>query len=159
MTRLPGHAEARLAVLSTRDKVGLPFEVLLGVPALCQRVAALGDQVRFEGSIDGRIREVAIVATAAAVRCEYELLSHIPLALQEGVAESSIQLCKGQQTTAPKDETSIISFCHELINDHRVSDATFEAVRSFLSESQVIELCVTVGYYALLSDVINVFQT
>jgi 4-carboxymuconolactone decarboxylase len=153
-----GYAAARGAVLASRSTVGLPFEILLGVPELCQRVAALGDRVRFESSLDGRMRETAIVATAGAVKCEYELLSHIPLAFQEGVAEASVELCKGREAMAPKDEAVIVRFCRELINDHQVSDATFDSIRSFLSEPQVVELCVTVGYYALLSDVINVFQ-
>ena len=43
----------------------------------------------------------------------------------------------------------------ELLNNHKVSDETFNAVKDALGMRGVTDLTVTVGYYSMISCVLN----
>ncbi|MCU1461692.1 MAG: carboxymuconolactone decarboxylase family protein [Acidimicrobiales bacterium] len=148
---------ARQHLIATRGQVALPFELLLRVPQLCTRVADLGEVIRFRGLLPDRLRETAILATAREVRCRYEFDSHLPIARSAGVAEATIALASGADADAPVDESLVVSFVHELLQRREVGEATLVGLGAVLSEPELVELCVTVGYYALLAGVVNVF--
>ena len=54
------------------------------------------------------------------------------------------------------DETVIYDFSVELRQHRRVSDATFEAAVNILGEKGVMDLVAVMGYYDLVSMVLNV---
>jgi alkylhydroperoxidase family enzyme len=154
----PAVAAARGALVASRGSVALPFEILLRSPELCRRVADVGEEVRFRGRVPARLREVAIVTTAAVLECDFELRHHVPLARQAGVAEATLDLSQHQLHDAPPDESDVVRFCVALLGQHRVDPRTFDAMRRWLDDSQLVELVVIVGYYSLLAGVINVFE-
>lgn len=48
-----------------------------------------------------------------------------------------------------------MKFSKELLENHKVSDATFNAVKDKLGVQGVTDLTVTVGYYSMISCVLN----
>jgi 4-carboxymuconolactone decarboxylase len=54
------------------------------------------------------------------------------------------------------DEAVIYDFCTELRERRRVSDPTFKAALNLLGEKGVIDLIAAIGYYDLVSMVLNV---
>jgi 4-carboxymuconolactone decarboxylase len=56
------------AILQSRDATQGPFTMFLHCPELARRVADLGAFVRFEGSLDMRVRVLAARSTRAASR-------------------------------------------------------------------------------------------
>jgi 4-carboxymuconolactone decarboxylase len=52
----------------------------------------------------------------------------------------------------------VISFVREIVNQHRVSEATFQALYGRLGEKGFVELAATVGYYAMLACTMNTFD-
>src|SRR5207245_9998624 len=60
--------------------------------------------------------------------------------------------------SAPKDERAIYDFIQELYKTRRVSDKTFERVRAILGEAATVEFVGILGYYALISMILNVFR-
>jgi alkylhydroperoxidase family enzyme len=50
---------------------------------------------------------------------------------------------------------AVLAFATEMTADARVSDATFEHVRSFLNEEEIVELTMVTGFYSLVSRVLN----
>lgn len=53
------------------------------------------------------------------------------------------------------DEALVVRFGRDLLQRHRVDDATFAAARARFGERGVVELVATFGYYALLACVLN----
>jgi len=53
-------------------------------------------------------------------------------------------------------EEIVYSFCTELLNTKQVSDATFNAAKDKLGERAVVDLIGVVGYYQLVSMLLNV---
>ena len=74
-----------------------------------------------------------------------------------GAREEAIAAIRDR--TAPEgltdDEALSVKFTLELLNNHKVSDETFNAVKDALGERGVTDLTVTVGYYSMISCVLN----
>jgi 4-carboxymuconolactone decarboxylase len=59
-------------------------------------------------------------------------------------------------TSMQPDEETIYTFSTELLNTKQVSDATFEATKKAFGERGVVDLIGVIGYYQLVSMVLNV---
>ncbi|HZD28383.1 MAG TPA: carboxymuconolactone decarboxylase family protein, partial [Xanthobacteraceae bacterium] len=60
--------------------------------------------------------------------------------------------------SAPKDERAIYAFVQELYKTRRVGDKTFKRVRDLLGEAAMVEFVGILGYYVLISMILNVFR-
>ena len=71
-------------IVGSRGRVIGPYLPLMKVPALAQRVAALGEQLRFHSLLPAADRELAILATGREVGAKFEWAAHEPIARREG---------------------------------------------------------------------------
>jgi 4-carboxymuconolactone decarboxylase len=137
-----------------------PFAVFLHAPAFGELAQRLGGHCRFKTGVPPRLSEFAILTTARLWRAQYEWFAHVPQAERAGVKAQTIRdLHKGRlPKAAPKDERAIYDFIQELYKTRRVSDKTFARVRSLLGDAATVELVGILGYYALISMILNVFR-
>ena len=137
-----------------------PFAVFLHAPAFGELAQQLGGHCRFKTAVAPRLSEFAILVTAKLWRAQYEWFAHVPQAERAGVKTETIRdLHKGRvPKSAPKDERAIYDFVQELYKTRRVSDKTFERVRAVLGDAATVELVGVLGYYALISMILNVFR-
>src|SRR4029453_5395077 len=98
-------------------------------PPFVDKVAALGEQLRFHGVLDARIRELAICVVARHVSNQFEWVMHAPLAVQAGGAPAAIEaLREGRRPRdLPHDEEDAFDFAQELLCTHGVADATYQS--------------------------------
>jgi 4-carboxymuconolactone decarboxylase len=59
---------------------------------------------------------------------------------------------------AREDEQVVYDFCQEYYRDHRVGNATFARAKAQLGERGIVDLVGIMGYYALISATLNVFE-
>ena len=137
-----------------------PFAVFLHAPAFGELAQQLGGHCRFKTAVPPRLSEFAILATAKLWRAQYEWFAHVPQAERAGVkAETIRDLHKGRvPKSAPKDERAIYDFVQELYKTRRVSDKTYARVRNLLGEAATVEFVGILGYYVLISMILNVFR-
>ncbi|MFL6798426.1 MAG: carboxymuconolactone decarboxylase family protein [Xanthobacteraceae bacterium] len=137
-----------------------PFAVFLHAPAFGELAQRLGGHCRYKTAVPPRLSEFAILATARLWRAQYEWYAHVPQAQDAGVKAQTIRdLHSGRRPkSAPKDERAIYDFVQELYATRRVSDKTFKGVRDILGEAGTVELVGILGYYALISMILNVFR-
>lgn len=137
-----------------------PFAVFLHAPAFGELAQRLGGHCRFKTGVPPRLSEFAILTTARLWRAQYEWFAHVPQAERAGVKTETIRdLHKGRvPKAAPKDERAIYDFIQELYKTRRVSDKSFKRVRSLLGDAATVELVGILGYYALISMILNVFR-
>ena len=137
-----------------------PFTVFLHAPAFGELAQQLGGHCRFKTAVAPRLSEFAILATAKLWRAQYEWFAHVPQAERAGVkAETIRDLHKGRvPKSAPKDERAIYDFVQELYKTRRVSDKTYARVRDLLGEAATVEFVGILGYYVLISMILNVFR-
>jgi 4-carboxymuconolactone decarboxylase len=137
-----------------------PFAVFLHAPAFGELAQQLGGHCRFKTAVAPRLSEFAILVTAKLWRAQYEWFAHVPQAERAGVKTETIRdLHKGRvPKSAPKDERAIYDFVQELYKTRRVSDKTYARVRDLLGEPATVEFVGILGYYVLISMILNVFR-
>ena len=137
-----------------------PFAVFLHAPEFGELAHQLGGFCRYQTAVPPRLSEFAILVTAKLWRAQYEWFAHVPQAERAGVKTETIRdLHQGRAPkSAPKDERAIYDFVQELYKTRRVSDKTFKRVNAILGDSATIELVGILGYYVLISMILNVFR-
>jgi 4-carboxymuconolactone decarboxylase len=106
------------------------------------------------------LRETIIIATAREIKSQYEFYAHARLARQAGLSEDTIQaIAKG---TAPQglsgDEAILVRYVQELLRHHKISDATFNAVRDRFGMQKTLEITALVGHYLLVGQILAAFD-
>jgi 4-carboxymuconolactone decarboxylase len=141
-----------------RGGAGGPFNALLRSPQMGDVAQQLGAQVRFHSSLPARLNELAIIMTARHWTAQYEWYAHRRLAIQAGVtAATADAIAAGQRPPSmTPDEEVVYNFASELLNTKQVRDATFQAAVSKFGERGVVDLVAVMGYYHLVSMLLNV---
>lgn len=154
-------AAARALIEGPRKGVFGPFVPLLRAPDLLDRVAKLGEYLRFGSSLDARVRELVTCAVSRHVSNQFEWLMHSKLALSAGVSQPTIESLRvgARPTNLPQDEELALDFTYELLNTHGVSDSTYAKSVVGFGEKGVVELSTLIGYFAMVSWLMNVART
>src|SRR5688572_15744639 len=154
-------AAAQALIDGPRKGVYGPFLPLLRSPALLDRVAKLGEYLRFDGVLDARIRELAICVAARHVSNQFEWVMHAPLAVKAGVPTEAIEALRSgsRPRGLAHDEEDAVDFAQELLSRHGVSDLTYRSALSRWGEQGVVELTTLLGYFTMVSWLMNVGRT
>jgi 4-carboxymuconolactone decarboxylase len=124
-------------------------------------VARLGEYLRYRSAIGLKLSELAILLTARQWTQQVEWAIHAPIAVREGVAQEAVDaIAAGRRPSSMSDDEAIVyDFCAELQRDRSISDATWRRAVKRLGEQGVMDLVAVVGYYTLLSMVMNAART
>ena len=149
------------AANSSNGSLGSPFNVFLRSPELGESLQQVGSYIRFKSSLGSRLTEFAILIVARDWTAQYEGHAHHRLALQAGLspAVAADLARKERPKTMQADEALVYNFCTELLQQRRVSDATYAAAVSAFGERGVMDLIGVTGYYTLVAMVLNVDRT
>ena len=137
-----------------------PFNAFVHAPKVGKRLSSLGGLLRFRTSLERRLSEVAICTVGAHWHAEFEFWAHAPMAVEHGVSESVIDALRAGRTPEFErdDERIVYQIVTQLLNDHRVDEATFAAGKELLGDLGLVELVSTAGYYCLISMTLNLFD-
>ena len=135
-----------------------PFNALLRSPELADRFQKVGEYVRFQSSLPARLNELAILIVARKWAAQFEWHAHHQFAMQAGLDPTiAAAIAEGKRPSHMQDdEAAIYTFCTELLDTTQVSDATFRAVADRFGEQGVIDVIGALGYYSLVSMILNV---
>ena len=152
---------AQALIEGPRKGVYGPFLPLLRTPQLLDRVAKLGEQLRFGGTLEGRVRELAICVAARHVGNQFEWQMHAPLAVQAGVDAQAVEAMRqgARPASLASDEALAYDFATELVHTHGCSDVTYARAVEQFGEPGVVELTTLVGYFVMVSWLMNVAHT
>ena len=165
---------ARLALITSKDQVAAkdhavvdsivksrgalhgPFTVFLHCPELAGRLAHLGAFVRFEGSLDKRVRVLAAMTVARELDAVYVWGAQTGGARKLDVPESTITAVREKHSRGiPPEDAQIVEFTRQLIRKHRVDDASVKALQARFGNEGFIELTGLIGYYSMLAMTVN----
>lgn len=144
------------AITASRGALQGPFTMFLHSPDLAGRVAHLGAYVRFEGSLDMRVRVLAAMTVAREFEAMYVWGAQTGGARRLGVPEATIDAIRDKQSRGiPTPDAQVVDFTRQLLTKHRVDDATMKAMRARLSDDELIQLTGAIGYYSMLCMTVN----
>ncbi len=143
-----------------RGEVRGPFVPLMHNAKAADAVQRMGAFLRFDGTLDGRLRELAIIMVGRVWTAQYEWFAHAKIAADEGLAQDVIDAIANRERPTFKngDEEIVYNFVTELHETRKVGDATYKAALDLLGEAGVVELIVVCGHYSVISMVLNTFE-
>jgi 4-carboxymuconolactone decarboxylase len=144
------------AIVASRGAVQGPFTAFLHSPAVAERVAHLGAYVRFEGSLDMRVRVLAAMTAAREFEAMYVWGAQTGGARRQGVPEATITAIRENHSRGvPREDAQIIDFTRQLLRQHRVDETLFKAMQARFGNDELVQLTTAIGYYSLLAMTVN----
>src|SRR5713101_8376173 len=144
------------SIVASRGALQGPFTMFLHNPELAGRLAHLGAYVRFEGPLDMRVRVLAAMTAAREFEAVYVWGAQTGGARRLGVPESTITAIRDKHVRGiPPEDAQIVEFTRQLLQKHRVDDATFKAIQARFGNDGLIQLTGAIGYYSMLAMTVN----
>ena len=145
---------------TTRGGVARNYAALLNNPAAAGSLAGLGGYARFETPLDPRIKALAVLTAAREAHGHYVWTVNQRAAQEAGISDeivAAIHEFRAPVGLAP-DDANVVQFVLELLRQHRVSDATFNALRSQIGDAGVVDVLVVSGYYHTLAHALQALE-
>jgi len=143
--------------IAARGEPTGPWIALLRSPEVMTRARGLSDYLRFKSVLPPKLSEFVILMTARQWTQNYEWNAHYKLALDGGLKPDIAKaIAEGRRPEhMTEDEEILYDFCMELQQNRSVSDATYARAVSKFKEQGVIDTVSLMGYYTLISMVLN----
>jgi alkylhydroperoxidase family enzyme len=127
---------------------------------LASRARPLGAGILGKGLVPPRLREVMIHRTCALTGAEYEWGVHVmgfgrPLGFTDEQLASTVSGSASDPVWAA-DEAAVFELADSLHRHSNIDNDLFERLKEHFDDEQIIELCMTAGWYHAISYVINV---
>ena len=148
------------SLLDERGGLAGPFNAWVHRPDLGIVAQSLGERLRFQGTLPGAAREIAILTVGAKWMAEYEWWAHCKIGRREGVSDETIDaIHRGDRPRlADSVERAAYDFTAALLETGRVDPALYEATRAAVGDGGLVELVTLAGYYTLVSFTLNAFE-
>jgi 4-carboxymuconolactone decarboxylase len=150
-----------------RRPISGPFIVTMNSsPDLAARFAHLGHYFHARGQADEsivsiRVRAFISLIGSRALDAPYEWAAWVNWALEAGIPQDTVDAIRDGKPPAhlTSEEKLVMEFCTQMISgNHRVSDATFKAALDHFGTQGLVELVVTLGYFAMIALPLNAFE-
>jgi 4-carboxymuconolactone decarboxylase len=168
----PRPTQPRLAPLTEADSTPAQREVLADVggadalnifatlaryPRLFRRWSPFAGKLLSRGQLAARDRELVILRTAVLTGAAYEWGQHVAIGRNAGLSDDEIaRVAAGPETPGwSNDDASLLTAVDELLDDHCITDATWDQLSARYDDEQLIELTMLAGSYAMLAGTLN----
>lgn len=147
------------AVMGTRPPLNI-YRMLAHAGPVAEGALALGTGLLRENELDDRWRELAIVRVGILCGSRYEVHQHKRLARKVGLDDGKIQaLHDGPDSPCfNQDERALLRYVDQVVLNVKAGESCFAAIKSRLSHRGLVELTLTIGYYMLISRVLEGFE-
>jgi 4-carboxymuconolactone decarboxylase len=137
-----------------------PFNPWMYAPSIGMLAQGLGEALRFEGTLNDRQREIAILCVAFHWKADYEWWAHAKIAAGCGIEPSVIAAIHAGQTPQLSDvsELLVFEFSTSLLRENWVPDGLFRDTVKSLGDTAIVELVTLLGYYVMISMTLNAFK-
>jgi len=136
------------------------YRVVMHAPEIGQRLLQLGNAVLFKGPLPRELRELAILRVAQATGSDYEGVQHERIARELGLAPEKIAAARAgaDDPALSERERVVVRFAGEVSAGVRPSPETFARAQALFSAEELVQLTITVGFYNLVSRVLETFE-
>jgi 4-carboxymuconolactone decarboxylase len=150
-----------------RRPISGPFIVTMNSsPDLAARFAHLGHYFHARGQADEsivsiRVRSFISLIGSRALDAPYEWAAWVNWALEAGIPQDTVDAIREgrQPPNLTAEEKLLTELCTQMISgNHRVSDATFKDALDRFGVQGLVELVVTLGYFAMIALPLNAFE-
>ena len=129
--------------------------MMVNHPELYRVFLPLGDKLMGGSSLPHRDREILILRTVGLCGETYEAAHHTAIGLAVGLTEAQVEAARTGGAGLSAADQLLVTAAEELMGDHCLSDATWQALSARYSVEQRVELVFLVGNFAMLSMLTN----
>jgi 4-carboxymuconolactone decarboxylase len=155
----PAQAQAVAEMIAgPRGKIDGPYVAIMRSPGLMAPMQKVGEYFRFECGLDKRLSELAILLAARAWTQQFVWDFHADVAVRAGLSAATVEaVSEGRRPLEmARDESIVYDFVVEVLTNRSVCDPTYARAVELLGETGVVDLLGIVGYYTMLSTILNV---
>lgn len=155
-----GQEPARRLILREDGSLTGPFDAWLRTPVLGGHLERAGMALRADTELPPAARELAILVVARAWNADFEWWVHGMVAVGQGVPQSAIDAIAYRKT--PELDDPVLLAAHdvarELVYERKLQQSTAERAKEALGERGLVEVVTAVGFYQLVSGVLESFH-
>jgi 4-carboxymuconolactone decarboxylase len=149
------------SIITSRKRIGAPYNFLLHAPDLAARTAHLIGYALFSTDFPTDLKELAICTVAREMDCAFEWAAHADDARKAGVRQECIKIIQDRKAPAGLNEreAEVVRYVQELLRPpHRITPATFDALKARIGVRRLVELTGILGAYVGLACSLNAFE-
>jgi putative methionine-R-sulfoxide reductase with GAF domain/alkylhydroperoxidase family enzyme len=137
-----------------------PGGIQLHSPELSRRSRPVNHYLRYEAGLGGRMRELAILATARELDSQFEWAAHEPAALAEGVSPEIVDVIRRRGDTAglAEPDAVVVDLSREIFGDRRVRSETYAHALRLFGPRELVDLVALMGNYASTAALLTAFD-
>lgn len=147
-------------IAAARLSVSGPYSVVIRVPALAERVVALEDFFRFEGTLTDAERELVTLATVRESEARFGWAVHVRGAQRSGTRPEAIGVVRTLATLGEltQRERVLVELTRSLCRTRSIPQDVFERARAELGEETLVQAVTLVGHYSMIGLLLNGFE-
>jgi 4-carboxymuconolactone decarboxylase len=149
------------AIMASRKRIAAAYSWLLHAPDLAARTAHLIAYSLFSTDFPEDLKELAICTLAREMDCQFEWAAHADDARKAGVREGDLELIQERKAPVGLSErkAEVVCYVQELLRPpHRITPATFDALKERIGVARLVELTGIIGAYVGLACSLNAFE-
>ena len=151
--------DAFMAARAGRPNIG-PYSLLLHMPEMAQKLEALRLYLRDEASLRPKLQELVMISVAREMSCAFIWYAHAAAARQAGLRDDIVDSIRDRRplTNLAPDEQTVVDFTRELLQNRKVSRATFDAATTRFGQRGAMALTNLIACYAVLAYNMNAYE-
>src|ERR1700749_2107687 len=133
-------------------------KLLVNSPEMARAFNGIGGYIRFKSKLDPRLRELAILQIGWLEQSEYEFTHHVKIGREFGVTDEDIAgviaETEGKASKLEPLAKTILNGAREMARELAMSEETFAAIKSHLSNEEMVDLVLTIAFYCAVVRVL-----
>jgi alkylhydroperoxidase family enzyme len=135
---------------------------LVNSPEATRSFLGLAKYIRFRSRLDPRLREMAILQVGYVAKSPYEYSHHIKIGREFGVTDADMHAIeaetRGEATALSPLAKAVLRAARELTAQPALADDTFAALRAGLDTERIVDLLLTISFYAAVVRMLAALQ-
>jgi 4-carboxymuconolactone decarboxylase len=133
------------------DELGGPLAFAAYNVPVANALLDLHDGAVGKGTLDAHARELAILVACRATNYDFEWNAHLAAAQRAGVPQQAIDAVRSNAalTGLAVADAAVIRFGRELLNDRKMSSATFAKAKELFGAKGAMDLVAVMSTYAV----------
>ena len=146
------------AIIAGKNNANV-YQMLMHTPNLAPSFTAMADAVMWSKTWPATWRELAIVRVGRHFNAPYEVHQHEAIGRLMGLSDEKLEACAigADQSALDDAERTIVRLTDAIVTRHTLSDAERADAMALLNANQFADFVMTVGYYQMVSNFLNVF--
>lgn len=154
-----GAYDAFCAARGSEPKIG-PYSIIAHMPEMAQRLEALRTYIRKDASLSQKLQELVMLTVAREMNCGFIWYAHAAEARKAGVRNEIVDAIREKRplTGLSAEEQTASNFARELLQNRKVSKATYDAATAAFGQRGTMTLTNLVACYAVLAYNMNTYE-